>query len=495
MSNRASKVLIFSVSQVITLVINFFVSPYLSRALPKPDYAVFNQVIVIISLTSVLFSLGLQAVVFYFFSKKDENSSKIISSLQFLILLVAASSATGLLIVSFLPSSLFNSPDILQYLRTCFLAVLFTFLNNYFISVLVYNNKAKQVAAVTVLTSVFSVAFIYISLHAWNSIGLALLFSQVASPLLGLLVNFYLAKKYLHKNIRPDKQSCKRILNVSLPLYVTNLLGSSYVYVTSFFVIFVLGNVEYANYRNGAVEIPFISTIAFSVSAVLLPDLNKYFHENNKSAALELKIKIINQCIFLLYPVIIFFIVYNHEFIVSYFSEKYAASAIVFAVYSCTCFVRVNDYQDVLITAGKSPYILKANIIYFVANLLLVIILGLLFGTIGVAIAASVSVFGLAFMLLRKDAEIFGIRISDFFQIRSIGLLLLISFSTSLILKYGLASFFRLGNLTTFILAAALYFPVIYFFILKSGYIIPSITQMLRSKLPVISFLLPKQQN
>jgi O-antigen/teichoic acid export membrane protein len=487
MSNNTNKVLVFSFSQVI----NFFVSPYLSRALPKPDYSAFNQVIIIIGLTGVIFSLGLQAVVFFFFSRKGPRQSEIISTLQFFILTLSFLSAAGLLIFSFAGSTSFANPVILTYLKACFLSVFFTFINNYFISVLIYNNKTKNVAVISVLTSIFSVSFIYISLNVWHSISMALFFSQVMAPFLGVILTFSFARSYLLYSIKPDRESAKTVLRVSIPLYFTSLLGSSYLYVSSFFVIFLLGDIEYANYRNGAVEIPFISTIAFSVSSVLLPDLNKYFHDGNKTAALELKKKIINQCIFLLYPVIVFFIVYHYEFIVSYFSNKYAESAIVFAIYSCTCFIRINDYQDVLITAGKSPYILRANIFYFLINVVLVFLLGITFGVKGVAFAASLSVFALAFILLKKDAEIFEIKIHHFFKVKQILLLLIITFAFSLLLKYTLIYFFTFGNLAVFLIAAAIYFPAIYLFILKKGYIIPSVVNIVRQKIPFGSYFLP----
>jgi len=356
---------------------------------------------------------------------------------------------------------------------------------------LIYNNKTKNVAVISVLTSIFSVSFIYISLNIWRSISMALFFSQVLAPFLGVILTYSFARRYLLYSVKPDRESAKTVLRVSIPLYFTSLLGSSYLYVSSFFVIFLLGDIEYANYRNGAVEIPFISTIAFSVSAVLLPDLNKYFHDGNKSAALELKKKIINQCIFLLYPVIVFFIVYHYEFIVSYFTNKYAESAIVFAIYSCTCFIRINDYQDVLITAGKSPYILKANILYFLINVALVFLLGITFGVMGVAFAASLSVFALAFILLKKDAEIFEIKIHHFFKVKQIFLLLIVTFAFSLLLKYILINFFNFSNVVVFLIAAAIYFPAVYLFIFNKGFIIPSVVNIVRQKIPFGSYFIP----
>ncbi|MBI3139763.1 MAG: oligosaccharide flippase family protein [Sphingobacteriales bacterium] len=494
MSDRTNKVLVFSLAQVITLVINFFVSPYLSRALPKSEYSAFNQVIVIIGLAAVLFSFGIQSVVFLFFSRKDPEQRQTISTIQFFILCLGALSALCLWLFTYAASGLFDNPQIPGYLRACAPAVFFTFLNNYLISVLVFNSRTKQVAFLAVTTSFFTVTFLYLSLNRWHSVSLALFFSQVAAPLLSLLTAFFLARRFLLLQIRPDWPSVLRIFKVSGPLYITSLLGSSYLYFSAFFVIFILGDINYANYRNGAVEIPFISTVAFSVSAILLPDLNKYFHEGNLAAALELKKKIINQCIFLLYPVIVFFIVYHYEFIVSYFSMKYAESAIVFAIYSCTCFIRINDYQDVLITAGKSAYILKANIIYFLTNIASVVLLGLLFGIKGVAVAASLSVFVLAYILLRKDAAIFGVNLLTFFKLKPIFVLLGVTFGFSFLLKYGLYWVFPANHLWLFLTAAMLYFPVVYIFILRQGYIIPSVVDIVRKKLPFFSFLIQTKQ-
>lgn len=490
MSERAKKVLVFSVAQIITIFINFLVSPYLSRALPKEDYSAYNQVIVVIGLAGVLFAFGIQSVAFLFFSKKEADQQKIISTMQTGVLILGLASSLVLFLFSFFAAGFFANNEIADYIRLCAPAVLFTFVNNYLQGVLVYNGKAKYVAFLAVLNAVFTVTFLYLSLNVWKSVTFALFFSQVAAPFLILSLAFPVALKFLVRTLRFYSDAARKILKVSVPLYVTSLLGSSYIYFSAFFVILVLGDIEYANYRNGAVEIPFISTVAFSVSAILLPDLNRYFHEGNMSLAFELKKKIINQCIFLLYPVIVFFIVYHYEFIVSYFSLKYAESALVFAVYSVTCFVRINDYQDVLITAGKSPYILKANILYFLTNIALVILLGYFFGIYGVAIAASGSVFLLAYVLLRKDAEIFGVRISSFFRLKEIAWLFALAAATAIVLKIVLTEVLGAYPLLVFLLAAGVYFPFIYVYITRSGLLLPSLVNIVTGRMPFLKPLL-----
>lgn len=493
MENKTLKVITFSAAQLFTLLINFFLSPYLSRVLSKSDYAAYNLVIVIIALSGVVFSLGIPSIIFLFFSKKDNDRQSTISTIQFLILFFALFASTFIFTLSHFSVFNFDNPSISTYLGYCSFSIFFNFVHNYFLSLLIFNNKTKLVALITIVTSIFSVIFVYISLNFWHSVLFALLFSQFFTPMLSAILSFPFAIKYVLPDFKPSLNAIKKILKYSIPLYITSLLGSSYQYISAFFVLLVLGNVEYANYRNGAVEIPFISTVAMSISAILLPDISKYFHEGNKMSVFELKKKIINQSIYLLYPVIIFFIVYNYEFIISYFSIKYEESAIVFAIYSFTCFVRINNYQDVLITAEKSTYILKANAFYFIINLVMVLFFGLLFGTKGVAIAASLSVFILAYLLLRKDAEVFQTKVSSFFEVKNIMILVFGSFIVSILIKILLSCFFNNNHLMVFIVAGFVYFPLIYLYILKKGFLVDSLVNIVVTKAPIFRFFLPKK--
>lgn len=490
--SKTNKVVVFSAAQILNLVIAFLISPYLARALPKEVYSAYNQVIIYVSLANVLFSLGIQAVVFYFFSKPDGDKDKTISSLQFLIFFISVISSVSIFLLSILASKYIGNDLIAENLGVCSAASGLTFVYNYFVSLLLYNNKTKRVAVFTVICSAFSVSLIFISLNIWNSISWALFSSQVVSPLLGIVLFFSTSARFLRWSIRPYLLSIKEILRVSVPLYVTSLLGSSYTYISAFFVIYLIGDVEFANYRNGAIEIPFISTLAFSISSVLLPDLNKYFHSGDVGSALKLKKTIINQCIFLLYPVIIFFIIFHNEFIIAYFSDKYAESAIIFAIYSFTCFIRINDYQDVLITSGNSAYILRANLYYFFINLVSVFALGYLFGIIGVAVAASFSVFMLAYILLKKDASIFKIRFIEFFEWQKIIRVVILSFFISIALKYAINHYNASGHIFNFIIGAVIYFPLVYLYILRNKFLIASIEKILFRVAPFLKYFISK---
>jgi O-antigen/teichoic acid export membrane protein len=494
LSNKSEKVIVVTLAQVVSLLVSFLMSPYLSRSLSKEEYAAYNLTLVIITLVGLLFSMGIPNAVYKVLAQKSVSDKPLHATLQFSIIASGILATVGLFVASFIVPYFFSPTHIGTYLKFCCVNLCITFLHNYFVSTLIFNSKVKSAALISLLLSITNVAVIFAAFYFYHNVLLALLLSLVAVPFLFLIISFTVAKPYISKTTFFSKPAFKEIAATAVPLYATSLLGSSYVYVSSFFTSLALGEVAYANYRNGAIEIPFISTVAFSISAVLLPDIARYFQQEKLHEAFELKKKVINQSIRLLYPVIIYFIIFHKEFIITYFSDKYAASAIVFAIYSCTCFIRINDYQDVLVSSGNSRYILKANVQYFAINLLLVTVLGYLFGITGVAAAASISVFILAYTLLKKSAFVFKKQIADFFEVKPALEIIILSSVFLLGIKILFTQGLKINNIMLLILAAGLYFPFIYFYIYKKDYLLPSVVNSVKQKLGLFKLLQKKSK-
>ena len=86
MSNRINKVFVYSFAQFVNVFIAFLLSPYLSRALEKSDYAIYNQILYVGGFFTIVFSLGLFNIVNYFFAKKDNDTER--ATIQSLIQVV-----------------------------------------------------------------------------------------------------------------------------------------------------------------------------------------------------------------------------------------------------------------------------------------------------------------------------------------------------------------------------------------------------------------------
>lgn len=477
MSNRINKVIAYSFAQFVNVFIAFLLSPYLSRALEKTEYGVYNQVLYIGGFFTIIFSIGLFNVINYFFSKNDNEEEKI--TIQSLIAVLGiAASVIFFLITLFFPGQLFY-----QLLQLFAFSFAFAFASNYLNSLLIINNNTKYVALCTVLVTLLSSVGLLIAIQKFHSIKLAFVIIGIFAPVLNFFILFAKAKKYIFFKFSFSKSALKNIFKISGPLYLTNVLGASYIYVAAFFVNVFGGSIAFANYKNGAIELPFISTIAFSVSAVIMPDLAKMYFENKLEEIYLLKKKMINQVIFIVYPVVFYFLVFHYEFITAYFSPKYKESAAIFAVYTCTCFIRINDYQDVMVASGNSKYILRSNIYYTAVNILSVILLGYFFKGVGIAVASFISVTFLAFLLLRYDSIILSKKLLQFFEVKSI-LKLAVFCLLFLLMIYGVLNYYKPGSIKTILFSGILYFPAVYFILYKFNFYDRSLVKILSSKIP-----------
>jgi O-antigen/teichoic acid export membrane protein len=191
----------------------------------------------------------------------------------------------------------------------------------------------------------------------------------------------------------------------------------------------------------------------------------------------------INQVIYIVYPVVFYFLVFHYEFITAYFSLKYKESAVIFAIYTCTCLIRINDYQDVLVASGNSKYILRSNVYYSICNILLVILLGYFFKGVGIAVASFISVVFLAFMLLRYDAIILSKKVRHFFELKNILKLALFCLLFLLVIYWAL-QYFKISSIKTIVFSGVLYFPAAYFILYKFNFYDKSIAKALLSKIP-----------
>lgn len=188
--------------------------------------------------------------------------------MQSLLLLLGIFSACCLYITSLVIMNTYHNPLMSLCIKIVSFGTFLYYINNYFISVLIFHNEAKYIAFTSVMISLLTVLGLFISIHFYHSIKIALFISLIVSPILSISILVRTVTQYLLLRFKFYKESARTILKVSIPLNFTNLLGSTYTYYSSFFVIFAIGNIAYANYRNGAVEIPFIST-SHSLLAVL----------------------------------------------------------------------------------------------------------------------------------------------------------------------------------------------------------------------------------
>jgi O-antigen/teichoic acid export membrane protein len=248
-----------------------------------------------------------------------------------------------------------------------------------------------------------------------------------------------------------------------------------------FIISTMLSIKDYAIYRNGAIEIPFLASIYSTISIIIMPEITQLNLDKKITQIYELKrrLSLIMAC--LIYPIVIFMIVMSSEFITIYLSAKYTESAVIFSLYNLILLLRINDYQDILVILKKSKTIFYSNIFSIVINIILNIVFIKFFGLIGAVVAFLMSVTFLAVLLMVRTLKETQNKVKDYFDLKKIAVILLVCLILSLLVYYLNIQF---DNVYFLILLSMLYIISVYLILIKLKLFDFTLLQPILTKIP-----------
>lgn len=454
----------------IALIVSGMVS---ARVLSKHDYATLKQTMLAYNFAAPLLMLGLPNALYYFLPRENNRKRGVLIDNLLLLLVLALIFSIFLLAGGYKILALrFNNPDLGSTLKWMIPYPLYVMPAAVLGAVLLSQNKTYILAKYNIISSVLITVLTIIGTLITRDYS-GPLYVQIYFPLLLLPVILYLCFKSIPGSITaPDVSNMVEMIKYSVPLGLAGMLGVIMLETNKFVVSAMCSPEEFANYVNGAVEIPLISVITGSISSVILVDMTKYIHAKENDKALELFKKASVNSAAILFPVMIFLLASGKLFIVTIYSEKYLESVIPFYIYLFVLPIRIVVYGSALMALGQSKIILIRSIIDLAINTLLSIVLVHFWGYLGAAIATLLTLYfwTVPYNLVKigKGFNVNGLHTLPFKKLGKIMLLC--------ILTVPLAFFHLLMNnqppFVGLIMDAMFYFPVIGFILLKKKLIV-----------------------
>lgn len=454
----------------LNIFINFLFLPYMARVLSVDDYGTYGQVLLIVSFILAFLSLGLPEILYVYLSKEGSDKKNVLSSN--VITLFAFGFLGAILLFSFsgLIASWLGNPKISYLLKIFAWSLVFQMPFQSIVSWLIYNGRVKSVALLSVFSNLLKVVLVVTVIQLYESVELvfySILFTAIAQ----FVVAAYLARKYFVKSI--DLKTTILQIKDGFPLGLTALFGAGILYIDGIMVSSMLGVESYAIYRNGAIEVPFVSTIYASIAAIILPEVTKLFQANKLSEIVKLKSRVILNSMGLIYPILVFLLFNSRDFIVVYLGDQYEASAIIFLIFNLTLLIRVNRHSDILIAANKGKIILGVNLFVFLLNIGLNFILIEQLGRLGAALSTVFAIFVLTALLLFYSVKLLNTSIFKLISIKKMTEIFLVSLAGVFVTE-----FIELGESYVFYelgVKLLVYSALVYFYVLKRDLIEKSI--------------------
>ena len=453
-----------SFSNSIVLITNVLNISLLSRHLTISEYGTFRQTFLPIDFLVPIVGLGVSQAIYFLLPKSDSKDKTIVNALflvlipSFLVFIIMNLGLSKLL------SYFFNNQILIITFFWAFFMLIFQTPMQSLISVLIYEGKTKYVSIISSSISFLFTGLTFLLIYfngellefiILKSLYPFILFVFYVIIVLGIYkINFKLIFSLI------SRKQMVYILSISWPLAIASVLNIISMQVDKLIVSYTSSPDIFAIYANGAIEVPFIAVITGAISSVIVSKMSREVKDNNMDRAyLYFKSAATNSAL-ILFPIMIFFLMYSREFMTILYSEKYIESYIPFSIYLFFLPIRIVVFGSAFIAVGKGGLIVSRALIELLLNIILSLTLYYFISSVLVVYLWSVpyNIF--------KISELYGISISHMFEYNKLFKIMmcaLILAPSLFIVKY-LTSILILN----FILSAIIYFGLVlllyYFF-------------------------------
>jgi len=441
----------------------FVTGVIITRSFTKTDYGTFSQVILLAMTLSLILGVWLSKSIYYFVPLHREKRQIVLQTYLVLVVLGAVV-GTILWLLRARIAVWFSNPDLapLSVLVGLYMIMLtlWQLSESFFISM----DRAHVYALAVVVFSL-----IYLS-------ALAVLLSRGISlqELLRVIVYLYAGLNlFVLINILTIPGVKGRLIEAGLLIrqvrYAAPLFLSSFAIVLGrqldkFVIASAYPTADFAVYYRGALELPVVTIVTFTISNMLLPQFVQLFQADEHKDFLYLWHQAVKKTALIIFPILVIFLFISQQFMTLLYTERYAYSANIFRIYILMMFLHVTAYDCIIQATGRTKIIFYASALNVVttltASLLLIRWLGLQGAAVGFLLGQLVATT----YYLARIRHIFGVALKHLFPwmhlFKVLGLVLLLG-----TLIYGLHFTAWFSSSLVFMLIYGALFTAVYAFL------------------------------
>ncbi|HQP86711.1 MAG TPA: oligosaccharide flippase family protein [Thermoanaerobaculia bacterium] len=401
----------------------FVTTMIMARIVGKADMATYRQVLYVGPLAISIVEFGISSTVYRFvpFYKDEERKAFLWDALVAMTVLGAVASL-ALALLSRPLAVAFHNDALAPALR---IAAAYPLAMMPFMLVrpvlICEGHSLKATSLETIFALGTAVAFLA-PLAVGASLNAALVFWMGANAS-RLPVTAWLMWRVLRGvRFRWERSVVKDVWGYAWPLQASRIPGIAIQYFDKLVTSVMLSTSAFAAYSLGARELPFVNSIAFSMSSVLVPQMVTAIQSGGVDRVCQLWRKASVSTAIVTYPFAAFSVWYAKPIICVLFTSAYEDSAIPFRFFAGITFLRVINYGSLAKALGESRIIMTATVITMMVSLPISVAMAYLWGIWGVSVSLLVSTMVMSAYYLLRYKRLLRCPISAFFPMGSLAL-------------------------------------------------------------------------
>ena len=328
----------------------------LSRYFDKTEYGTYRQILYVYGTLHTIFAAGLPKVFSYYLPRYDLAQGKdIVKKIGRLLLGMGFLFSLTLFCFSGVIAVILKNPELsvgLKWFSPIPMLLLPTLgIEGIFSSY----KKALYIAIYHTTSRLIMLLFIVIPVVLFNGTYIHAIYGWLIVSVLTLIfANYFKGIPFVGIAAQKVELTYKEVFSYSIPILIASIAGIAITSADQFFISRYFGAEVFAEYANGFIQIPFVVMITAATSTVLSPEFSRLFHENdNTSKIVELWRSALVKSAILIYPLVIFFIVYANQIMILLFSSMYESSVIYFRIAMFLNFFNIIIFAPLMLASGK----------------------------------------------------------------------------------------------------------------------------------------------
>jgi len=389
-----------SIAKIIGGISNLLILVFLTRLLDQATFALVALVYLLQATINALGTLGLPAALLYYVPKlgpRIERSMGLWTGI--LLFLLAVPFALALWLGGPTIEGLLDKPGLAMPLFYLAIYLLADFpgqaLPNYLLACRSY------VGSFVVTMILYLSRMLSLVIPAWLGLPLEQImfwFAAVAVLRVGLFLGYFLLLK--SGDLAPQGWRIRDLFAYGVPLSLSQIVGKLNVQIDKYMIAALCAAEVFAVYSVGAIELPLVSSIAYSVTEALVPTLVLCYSRREVGGFIEYWHGAMAKVAAIMMPVFFFFFILAGPAMRVFFSDAYSEAQIPFRVYLCLLPLRLCGYGGVVRALGRTRPVLWAALAALVVNVALNYPLYLAFGMAGPATASVLAQVAAILVLL-----------------------------------------------------------------------------------------------
>lgn len=449
----------------------------LSRYFNKSDYGTYKQVLYVYNTFLFLFTLGIPKAFSYFLPRVPNDQAKsLIRKITYLFFLLGGVFSLLLFLCAGIAADFLKNPDLVGAIRI-FAIVPFLMMPTMGLEgILATFKQTKFMALYTVSTRIVMLCCVALPVmifgFGYKEALIGFVVGSFFSCILALILKFRPVRKYGNENC---SVTFKDIFKFSMPLLYASVWGVIIRSSDQFFISRYYGNEVFADFSNGSFELPFVGMVVSACAAVLSPIFSKMNYEkvDFKKEVYPLWVSVFKKTAMLIYPLVIFSMVFAYEIMDVLYGSQYLSSGYYFRVKLITNFFTLIVYAPLIINTGHVKFYSRVHMITAISIVVLEYISVLSIKTpYAISWISMLCHIGIIFAMLLLAAKIFGVKFHELFPIKVLMQILIPSALLLLLEHWIIFDVLKMNMLVGLIVGFGVYATVFYLYslVIKLNY-------------------------